>query len=69
MKLYVGDSLVYQEIVGGDILISKQNMQRKLQEVKNLQNLHTHTSPYINGKVFRDATWTDCEKRVKGVKG
>lgn len=69
MKLYVGDSLVYQEIVGGDIFDIKTKHAKKTSGSKKSSKPAYAYLSYINGKVFRDATWTDCEKRVKGVKG
>jgi ribonuclease HI len=32
------------------------------------KKLYAYVS-FVDGSVFRDATWADCERRVKGKKG
>lgn len=62
------------ELENYDVDILNTAIDEKVAEKRSVSRAHSRAKAYsylslINGKVMRHATWTDCEKRVKGRAG
>lgn len=74
-ELFTGGLVQYEEFLGGKIFEQKIDGKKKsLSKSKSSKAKGKKTQAYsyvscIDGRVFYDATWAECEKRVKGVAG
>ena len=70
MSLFYGTLENYTGMLGVDILEIKKTSSTKssVAKKKSSKPAYAYIS-MIDGVIAQDATWADCEKRVKGVKG
>ena len=69
-ELYTGTLAHYETILGGELSHtgSTTKAKGKTKSKKSSKPGYSYVS-LIDGKIHIDATWAECEKRVKGVKG
>lgn len=69
-KLYKGTRSEYDVDLDSLEVVSTSAKQKKSPEEKARQKMKAYSYlSLINGKLMKHATWAECEKRVKGVKG
>lgn len=66
--LYEGTMSEYEKLIGGNLFDGGGSEKKKTKSKKSTKPAYSYVS-CINGKVYYDATWAECERRVKGVAG
>lgn len=65
--LFSGSLLHYEEMIGKDLSLSTETSGQKKKSTSG-KIAYSYVS-LVDGEVFTDQTWLECEKRVKGKKG
>lgn len=68
--LYEGSLIEYIKLIGGNIFESGEveKKKSKSKSKKSSKPAYSYVS-LVDGKIYYDATWAECERRVKGVPG
>lgn len=68
-QLFTGGLPEYESIIGGHVFSKDATSKPKKAKSKKTQKQAYSYVSFVDGQIFYDATWAECEKRVKGVAG